>query len=254
MIVVDVGAGSGILSLFAASAGASRVIAVELDPLLARTLRSTVQANGFDEIVEVVEGDIMSSHLPKDVDVVIAEIIDTGLMDEMQIPALLALRRAGVIGSRAQVLPRRYTTSIQLVETSNDYYGFRIFAPKHEWAFYRHGDHSNWHQTDLAVRSEQVVISTLDFVESDLNPVVRSDVRLWVDPGAHVNAIRISASAVLVDGIEVGECNSLNGDKILPIEPFVGEGETSINITYEMGGGLVSFLLKREQPGEGHAW
>ncbi|MCB0954393.1 MAG: 50S ribosomal protein L11 methyltransferase, partial [Microthrixaceae bacterium] len=49
-VVLDLGSGSGILSLAAARAGASEVIAVELDSLMARTLRQTVSANGYEDI------------------------------------------------------------------------------------------------------------------------------------------------------------------------------------------------------------
>jgi hypothetical protein len=84
--VVDVGAGSGILALFAASAGASRVHAVEIDHSLATALRETVALNGLDDVVTVVEGDALDAALPRGV--VVAKIIDTGLLDELQVPAL----------------------------------------------------------------------------------------------------------------------------------------------------------------------
>lgn len=85
--VVDVGAGSGILSLFAASAGAGRVHAVEIDHSLAAALRETVALNGLDDVVTVAEGDVLGAPLPQGADVVVAEIIDTGLLDELQVPA-----------------------------------------------------------------------------------------------------------------------------------------------------------------------
>ena len=93
--VLDVGAGTGILSLFATSAGARRVYAVEIEHSLARALRTTVALNHLAEVVRVVEGDILEADLPQGVDVVIAEIIDTGLLDELQVPALNSLRGQG---------------------------------------------------------------------------------------------------------------------------------------------------------------
>ena len=130
-VVVDVGAGSGILSLFAASAGASRVYAVEVDHSLAAALRDTVALNGLDDVVTVVEGDVLDADLPVGADVVVAEIIDTGLLDELQVPVLNRLRERGVVAADTRLVPSRYRTEIQLVRTDNLYYGYRIVAPKH---------------------------------------------------------------------------------------------------------------------------
>lgn len=52
-IVMDVGAGSGILSLFAAQAGAAKVYAVEASNM-AENARRLVEANGYGRIIEVI--------------------------------------------------------------------------------------------------------------------------------------------------------------------------------------------------------
>ena len=57
-IVADVGAGSGILSVFAARAGAARVYAVE-QTSIAALAEELAAANGVAEIVEVIHGDVM---------------------------------------------------------------------------------------------------------------------------------------------------------------------------------------------------
>ncbi len=53
-IVMDVGCGSGILSLFAAQAGAKKVYACEASGA-AEIARKLVKANGFENVVEVIE-------------------------------------------------------------------------------------------------------------------------------------------------------------------------------------------------------
>ena len=50
---MDVGCGSGILSLFAAQAGAKKVYAVEASGA-AEIARTLIKANGFDSVIEVI--------------------------------------------------------------------------------------------------------------------------------------------------------------------------------------------------------
>lgn len=55
--VLDVGAGSGILSVAAILAGASEAVAVEIDPVAGRVLRENVALNAMSDRVEVIVGD-----------------------------------------------------------------------------------------------------------------------------------------------------------------------------------------------------
>lgn len=54
-IVLDVGCGMGILSMFAAKAGAAKVVAVERSNILEIT-RKIVKANKLDHIIEIIQG------------------------------------------------------------------------------------------------------------------------------------------------------------------------------------------------------
>lgn len=54
--VLDVGCGSGILSIAAAKLGASGVVGLEIDPVSVRVARSTVRLNGVGHGVRIVRG------------------------------------------------------------------------------------------------------------------------------------------------------------------------------------------------------
>lgn len=92
-VVLDVGAGSGVLSLMAAKAGAARVYAVERTPV-ARQARRLVQRNGLDHVIQVIEADIQQVHLPEQVDLIVSEWLGTiGVDENLLYPVLLARDR-----------------------------------------------------------------------------------------------------------------------------------------------------------------
>ncbi len=54
--VLDVGCGSGILSIIAARLGASRALGIDIDPVAVTVARDNVDHNGLSHIIEVQEG------------------------------------------------------------------------------------------------------------------------------------------------------------------------------------------------------
>jgi protein arginine N-methyltransferase 1 len=112
-IVLDVGAGTGILSLFAARAGAARVYAVERTTVAVMAQELAV-ANGVAEIVQVIHGDVMDVELPERVDVIVSEWLGGFGIDEgMLVPVISArdrwLKPGGVM------IPRSVTAWTALV-------------------------------------------------------------------------------------------------------------------------------------------
>ena len=90
-IVLDVGAGSGILSMFAARAGAARVYAVERTTV-AVLAQELAAANGLAEIVQVIHGDVMDVELPERVDVIVSEWLGGFGIDEGMLAPVIAAR------------------------------------------------------------------------------------------------------------------------------------------------------------------
>lgn len=241
MRVVDVGSGTGILSLFAAAAGASEVHAVEIDPMLAAALRQTVERNGFGDVIRVVEADAAAAELPA-ADVVIAELIDTALLDELQVPVLNSLRDRGVITDATRVIPGAYRTYLQLVRSNQEYYGFQIRAPKHEWPFYAQ-EGQGWHRTSVEVVSDRVLVGNYDF-EAGSVPREHDEIVTFSMPEARANAVRISGEIGLIDGMVLGPTNAVNGDKILPLELVEQSGAGSFRVCFTMGDGLGTFRME----------
>ena len=241
--VLDVGAGTGILSLFAASAGARRVYAVEIEHSLARALRTTVALNHLAEVVRVVEGDILEADLPQGVDVVIAEIIDTGLLDELQVPALNSLRARGVVDEDTRLIPGRYETTAQLVSADNLYYGYQIVAPKHEWPFYADAE-NGWAPTSILPVSDRVIVASHDFSSGVIDESVAVTRTFTIEPGGRANALRISGSMTLCEGVTLGATNAVNGDKIVALDSDL-IGEVRLELAYRMGAGLGKLAIRR---------
>jgi protein arginine N-methyltransferase 1 len=90
-VVLDVGAGSGILSVFAARAGAARVYAVERTPIAALAEQLAV-ANDVAGTVTVIQGDVMDIELPEPVDVIVSEWLGGFGIDEGMLAPVIAAR------------------------------------------------------------------------------------------------------------------------------------------------------------------
>lgn len=107
-VVLDVGAGSGILSMFAAQAGASRVYGVERAPAAASLARRIVADNGLERTVTIIHGDAETMRLPEPVDVIISEWCGVlGVDENMLAPVLTARDRW--LKSGGAMIPGRVT-------------------------------------------------------------------------------------------------------------------------------------------------
>jgi precorrin-6B methylase 2 len=92
-VVLDMGAGTGILGIFAAQAGARKVYAVERTDI-AIVAREMVARNGFADRIEVIQADLEDVDLPEKVDVVISEWMGgLGVDENMLAPLVMARNR-----------------------------------------------------------------------------------------------------------------------------------------------------------------
>ena len=90
-VVLDVGCGTGVLSVFAAKAGAKKVYAVEASKA-AELAKELVAANGLEGTIEVVMGLVEKVELPEKVDIIISEFMGHFLLRESMLDCVLLAR------------------------------------------------------------------------------------------------------------------------------------------------------------------
>ncbi|KAM0747348.1 S-adenosyl-L-methionine-dependent methyltransferase [Meredithblackwellia eburnea MCA 4105] len=90
-VVLDVGCGTGILSMFAAQAGAKKVYAVDASAVAFKAERN-IRVNGFSEVITVVKGKVEDIELPEKVDVIVSEWMGYFLLYECMLDSVLVAR------------------------------------------------------------------------------------------------------------------------------------------------------------------
>ena len=89
--VLDIGAGSGLLSMMAARAGAEAVTAFEMVGNLSQVAQRVVADNKLEDKIKIHNrkstAAVVGDHLPRKVDVLVSEILDAGLLGEGVLPS-----------------------------------------------------------------------------------------------------------------------------------------------------------------------
>ncbi|XP_064599715.1 protein arginine N-methyltransferase 3-like [Liolophura sinensis] len=140
-IVLDVGCGTGILSMFAARAGAKHVIGVDQSDIIYQAM-DIVKENGLENVITLKKGRLEDVELPIDkVDLIISEWMGYFLLFESMLDTVLYARRRH-LAPGGIVFPDRCTMSVVGLDDSSlhekhvsfweDVYGFKMSCMKKE--------------------------------------------------------------------------------------------------------------------------
>ena len=119
-IVLDVGCGTGVLSIFAAKAGAKHVYAVDNANIYLKA-KEIVDLNGFKDKITVINGKIEEIELPvKEVDIIISEwmgylLLYEGMFDSVIFAREKWLRKDG----KGMLFPNRASMSLKGIDDIN---------------------------------------------------------------------------------------------------------------------------------------
>jgi len=118
-VVVDIGSGTGVLSLFAARAGASHVYSIEREPII--EIASEIAArNGLSDTVTFIAGSSLDVEIPERADVLISETIGNTGFDE-GILTWVADAQQRFLKPDATIVPQHVDTVASLVSVPRDF-------------------------------------------------------------------------------------------------------------------------------------
>lgn len=91
-VVLDVGCGTGILCMFAAQAGASKVIGIDCSGIINQA-QKIIEVNGFSDVITLIQGKVEDVELPVDkVDIIISEWMGYFLLYENMLETVIWAR------------------------------------------------------------------------------------------------------------------------------------------------------------------
>jgi predicted RNA methylase len=201
--ILDIGTGSGLLSMMAARAGANTIVTCEKVPVIAETAERIVALNGYEGQIRVVNKSSTQIVVGKDIearaDILIAEILSSDLLAE-DVLSTFEDAHARLLREGATIVPRAATAVGCLVESDilSEYAfvaevsGFDV-SPFGALAAQRlpvHGSMTSWRRLS----------GDIDLLRIDLSA------------REHVAEIRKLPIAVKEDGVAVGVIQWMNVD------------------------------------------
>jgi type II protein arginine methyltransferase len=210
-LVLDIGAGSGLLAMMAARAGARQVVACEGQPSVAETTSRVVRVAGYDDAVSVVSK--MSTRmtvpedLPRRADLLVTEIVDCGLLGE-GILGTIAHAREHLLTEDATIMPSRGRIIAQLVESEplhrknhvGKLYGFDL-APFNRLSTLEYFD-SRLHRHEHRTLSEPLTVFDFDFYTADARPQ-RTELRIRPTAPGRLHAVAFWFEMELLPGVVI---------------------------------------------------
>ncbi|AOW04770.1 YALI0E00660p [Yarrowia lipolytica CLIB122] len=182
-VVLDVGCGSGILSMFAAKAGARRVYGVDNSDIFEKTILN-VKENGYDDVITLIRGKIedisknpAAFGITEKVDIIVSEWMGYGLLFESMLDSVLVARDA----LKPELMAPSQTTLVVCASDDTEYldnvaywddvYEFKMTAMKP-----KNVESAKFVECPIEVYPKETVVSTFGVIrELELHTLTLGD-------------------------------------------------------------------------------
>ena len=238
--VLDFGCGTGILAMFAARAGARKVIAVDRSPFI-KTAKEIARQNGFDNI-DFYHDDHQSLQLEEKVDVIVSEWMGHCLFYEAMLEPLLAVRDR-YLANQGVMIPAQVSLHAGLV-CDQDLFDDLAFLRQRPYDIdFSPISHVPFQQTDLVTLDPESILKNTAYLGSlNMHSVSKSDTprvfsgTIRPNKKARIFALCGWFSAELSPGVTLGTGPNdmpTHWDQVLfPLpEPFTVDRSLELTIT-----------------------
>lgn len=180
-IVLDVGCGTGILSMFAVKAGAKHVYSVDMSNIIDKA-KEIITLNGFEDKITLLQGKLEDIELPvTEVDIIVSEWMGYFLLYESMLDTVLYARDKYLVKG-GLILPDKCSMHIAGIE-DGEYKDEKINYWQDVYGF----DYSPFIEVAMAeplvdtVNNNSLITSSYKFFEFDINNVKKEDLAFTRD-------------------------------------------------------------------------
>lgn len=216
-IVFDLGTGVGLMSIFLADKY-DEVIAIEINP---ESIKQAKKNLSIYNNIQLIHDDASTYQFNRKTDLIVCEMLDTGLIDEEQVPVLNNALK--YLNNNGKTIP----------------YGIiNIAEPLHMKTPRLTYEDVN-QKLNYEIISDKIIYDKIIF-NKPIKPEYHTVLKFNIKPDKKINAIKLTTITLVNENIILGPTPMLNPPLIIPLEKEITttNGETEIELEYTMGEGI----------------